>query len=445
MVKIKPLKAILLASVAAIFIVALYQTNNIKLRIAGSYAADEAIAHRIRDVVETVIPSKRDNFVNSHMIYEDPDENRQWTVLSRMPVPECWTVSDRYRPYVHMDSDILTHINQFTPKTKTCFVLRLSARDFEDGSLSTPESILFLRSLIIEVAWIKGYDFKILIHLTNDTPLNWLKTLDFPKEYKKLVVLFHTSDVQKNYNMTNLLFKPTSSDDGSFIGYYNHIATEWFAKKYTQYDFFWVAEFDLRLIGRWDQFFDLVENEYKSLRNPHLNPEYPDLALFQAPYQPNENDPFSLNCFFPKDEQRKGIGILYGWSRRLVDAMKPYIDKSENCYFELFMQSLAYRENLTTFYHDHSVFYTQYIHDFLGNPIEPAPMMARQYKKNEYDVGYNDFGYETGTYVYFAAMSPDYGHARRWYEYWLQNHDKCRPSSLVHPIKKFYDGVDLQL
>ncbi|KAK6513477.1 hypothetical protein TWF281_005101 [Arthrobotrys megalospora] len=200
-----------------------------------------------------------------------------------------------------------------------------------------------------------------------------------------------------------------------------------------KYDFVYSVESGFRLIGRWDTLLTDVDAEY-SFHRKHKNddqdmPVIPDLVSFQSIRRPRDQWPWfqaehaCLERFGRKASTRASLGVVWGWSRRLIDWMTRYNEEGINCHFEYFAPSIAYQQNLTAFFYQHPL--------YCLNEAKPD-----RDSLNHADSGKND---PKLVQVDNVASGCSYfwtdPHSKPFWEAWYHNPGICRPPALVHPVK----------
>lgn len=316
------------------------------------------------------------------------DTDVKWHSVSRPPTrAECWTHSDRFQSYQNPSPEMLNLISANNDKNKQrqrAIVLRLSS-----GQPWNEHFIWFVRSLVMEAGHLAGWDVIILNHL--DAAPGTKEREEYlsriPEEFWSLLQTFSTAELHS--------YLSTDKKKAAFKSVYehNHTPLQRFMslEENKHYEFIYSVESDVRLIGRWDQFLADVDNEYEfHLRHKGedqtMPPDWPDLVSFQAIRRPKDdwmwltNTPEEKACVkrFGKANVRASVGPVWGWSRRLVEAMDAYntdhvrtltskavgeakrdggdLEKGINCYYEYFAPSVAYARNLTTFFYQHPLY-----------------------------------------------------------------------------------------
>ncbi|KAK6342241.1 hypothetical protein TWF730_001718 [Orbilia blumenaviensis] len=349
------------------------------------------------------------------------DKNTTWRLLGRPPNrPECWTYKDRFSVYERPSpgmSDIIAKNNK--NKIKKAIILRLG-----EGQVWRSAFVSYVRSLVMEAGYISGYDIVIYIHLdlSGVQKAAWLEKI--PQEFRALTQTFSTQDLRK-WIPEKAVFKNVYEQ--------NHTPIQMFMAKNPQYDFVYSLEHDVRLIGRWDTLLADVDTEYAFHRKHKAEdqemPEVPDLISFQTIRRPRVQWPWfqkehaCIKRFGGKANTRSSLGVVWGWSRRLTDAMTQYNAEGINCYFEYFAPSVAYQQNLTTFFYQHPL--------YCPNGAKPD-----RHSLNLTDFGKNDPRRAQPDKVpvgcsYFFVDS----YSKPFWEDWYQHPEICRPPALVHPVK----------
>ncbi|TGJ74858.1 hypothetical protein EYR41_001816 [Orbilia oligospora] len=349
------------------------------------------------------------------------DNDTIWHLLGRPPSrSECWTYKDRFGVYetpAPEMSYIISNNNQ--NRNNKAIILRLG-----ENQVWRSLFISYVRSLVIEAGYLARYDIIIYIHLdlADEKKTAWLEKI--PQEFKPLVQTFSTQDLRK-WISKKAVFKNVYEQ--------NHIPIQMFMAKNTKYDFVYSIENDVRLIGRWDTFLADVDAEY-SFHRKHKNedqdmPAVPDLISFQTIRRPRVQWPWfqkeyaCLKRFGGKANTRSSLGVVWGLSRRLTDSMTRYNEEGINCYFEYFAPSVAYQQNLTTFFYQHPL--------YCPNGVKP----------DRHSLNLTDFGKNDPKLVQLekVAVGCSYffvdSHSKPFWEDWYQNPSICRPPALVHPVK----------
>ncbi|KAK6498717.1 hypothetical protein TWF481_011292 [Arthrobotrys musiformis] len=348
----------------------------------------------------------------------------QWYSVGRPPGREddCWDYASRFDPYIKPDSRVMERISNSGshPDHTRAFIVRLST-----GQPWGREFAIHARSVVLEAGLAK-YDVIFLLH-SDKSPSEtrkWMKER-VPREFHNITQSFSTNDIKKFLNGT-APFKNIMEN--------NHLAIQMFVTKNKKYDFVYSIESDVRLIGRWDHFLQDVDEEYKSHRerqDPDQDmPETPDLVTFAALKRPSYNwmwlDDKCIAGFGGREGLRTCLGPMWGWSRRLIEKMNEYNAKGVNCYYEYFAPTVAYKENLTTFFYQHPLYCPR---------TSPS---GRHFLEPE-EVGKNDprtVQYQkvaTGCTYFF--VNP---HSQPFWEQFSKSRkhqSACWPWALVHPIK----------
>ncbi|KAK6352547.1 hypothetical protein TWF730_009371 [Orbilia blumenaviensis] len=358
----------------------------------------------------------------SNVVLTGAKNSTRWYSVSVPPARnECWSYTARFKPYVSPSPEVMDLIaNNNKPTNTRAFIVRLAS-----GHPWGKEFKLHARSVVLE-AGLANYDVFFLIH--NDGPASkrreWTNKY-IPKELRNLTQIFSTGDVKKFLNGT----APFKN-----IMEHNHLALQMFLTNNKQYDFIYSIESDLRLIGRWDEFLNNVDKEYKSHRERQEAdqdmPETPDLVSFAALKRPSEGwmwfDDKCLRDFGGHEDTRTAIGPMWGWSRRLIEKMNEYNEKGVNCYYEYFAPTVAYKESLTTFYYQHPLYCPR------NSPSGRHSLELEELGKNDpRTVQYSKAA--TGCTYFF--VNP---HSQKFWQEWYdarKTPSACWPTALVHPIK----------
>ncbi|KAF3220169.1 hypothetical protein TWF106_005446 [Orbilia oligospora] len=346
----------------------------------------------------------------------------EWHSVGRPPArKDCWSYAARFKPYASPSQEVLDLIsNNNKPTNSRAFIVRLST-----GHPWKKEFNLHARAVVLE-AGLVNYDVFFLVHtdLSSSERKKWIKD-HVPAEFRNLTQTFSTKDV-KNWLNGTAPFKNIMEN--------NHLALQMFVTNNKQYDFIYSIESDVRLIGRWDQFLTDIDEEYKSHRERQGSdqdmPETPDLVTFEALKRPSDKwlwlDDKCLKDFGGHEDLRTSIGPMWGWSRRLIEKMNEYNANGVDCYYEYFAPTIAYKEDLTTFFYQHPLYC-------------PRKKPSGRHSLKLEELGKNDprtVQYEkaaTGCTYFF--VNP---HSQPFWDEWYKarkNPDSCWPTALVHPIK----------
>ncbi|KAK6523819.1 hypothetical protein TWF281_001787 [Arthrobotrys megalospora] len=346
-----------------------------------------------------------------------------WHSVGRHPArKECWSYISRFEPYVSPPQEVLDLIsNNNKPTNNRALILRLST-----GQPWKKEFTHHARALVLEAGHLANYDVHFLLH-GNKPPAELRKWVQrhVPKEFRKITQVFSTEDIKSWLNGT-AAFKN--------IMEHNHLVIQKFMTEHKQYDFVYSVESDLRQIGRWDNLLSDIDEEYKSHRErqePDQDmPEIPDLVTFEGLRRPVHDWLWiTYECvegFGGHKNLRTSLGPMWGWSRRLIEKMNEYNAKGVNCFYELFSPTVAYNNNLTTFFYQHPLYC-------------PRKSASGRSSLTLEDLGKNDprtMQYEKparGCTYFF--VNP---HSQPFWEEWYRaakNPDACWPPALIHPIK----------
>ncbi|KAK6340778.1 hypothetical protein TWF696_009098 [Orbilia brochopaga] len=352
------------------------------------------------------------------------DRNTNWYSVGRHPNrPECWTYKDRFGVYKDIPPAISTAISTNNDNnvnsSKRAVILRLGS-----NQRWGPEFTVQTRALVLEAGYVAKYDIVILTHLDMDKErkAKWIQRV--PKEFRPLLQTVSTKQV-RDWLPSKAITKFKN------IFEQNHLVIQMFMAQNPKYEFVYSVESDVRLIGRWDQFLKDVDIEYayhRSIQGPEDMPVTPDLVTFGSVRRPQNDwlwlDNDCVKYFGGVDNTRHALGAVWGWSRRLTDAMTQANDQDGiNCYYEYFAPSLAYKRNFTTFFYQHPLYCPR------TSPSERYSMMPEQLGKNDPRlVQYNKAA--VGCTYYF--VNP---HSQPFWEQWYRDPAVCRPPALVHPVK----------
>ncbi|EPS43380.1 hypothetical protein H072_2612 [Dactylellina haptotyla CBS 200.50] len=366
-------------------------------------------------------PSIKHSVVRGDGVVWTMDNHTLWRSVGRHPSrPECWTYKDRFGAYENASPEMSAAISTNNKAgNKKAMILRLGP-----GQVWRSQFVTYVRSLVIEAGYLAGYDIIIYIHLdlTGTEKKTWLSRI--PQEFKPLVQTFSTQDL-KRWLPKNTPFKNVYES--------NHTPIQMFMAKNENYDFVYSVEGDVRLIGRWDTFLADVDNEYsfhcKHQQQDQDMPEIPDLLSFQVIRRPRVQWPWfekadaCLKRFGGKENTRSSVGPVWGWSRRLLDAMTEYNKDGINCYFEYFAPTIAYQQNLTSFFYQHPIYC-------------PTTTGPERHTLELVDLGKNDprlvqlEKVAVGCSYFFVDVR-----SKPFWGDWYDNPEVCRPQALVHPVK----------
>ncbi|KAF3924934.1 hypothetical protein ABW21_db0208657 [Orbilia brochopaga] len=349
------------------------------------------------------------------------DQKKTWYSVGRHPNrPECWTYDDRFHVYENLSPLMTTTIsdNNKINNSKRVVLLRLhSATAWSD------QFGLHARALVLEAGYVGKYDVVILVHSELDEAgrASWLERV--PDELRPLVQFFSTQDLRE--------WIPGSAPFKNVFEH-NHIALQRFMAQNVRYEFVYTIEYDVRLIGRWDTFLDDVDREYRFHRahqedGQQMPAAIPDLVSFQFVRRPKDQwqwfEDQCTNYFGGKQNIRATLGMVWGMSRRMVEAMTRANQDGINCYYEYFAPSIAYKEGLTSFFYQHPLYCPH------GAPVELESLEVEALGRNDpRKVQIKDVPVGC-TYHY----DPDY--SQSFWEEWHDDNKVCRPPALLHPIK----------
>ncbi|KAK6534235.1 hypothetical protein TWF281_005566 [Arthrobotrys megalospora] len=324
--------------------------------------------------------SVQHSVIRGDLIAWTNDKETVWQSVGRHPNrAQCWTFEDRFGPYKSLSAEatsLISNNNKRRSTNKRAIVLRLGGNQAWNSQFK-----LHVRALVLEAGYSGGYDVFIYIHLDleGEKKSEWLERI--PQEFLPLVKTFSTKDLRnwlpkKAAPMFENVFK------------HNHVPIQKFMADNLQYEFVYSIENDVRLIGRWDEFLADVDAEYafhrKHQREDQDLSSIPDLVTFESVRRPRKDWPWlksadkCIKHFGGKENIRSSLGVMWGWSRRLIDTLKRYNEEGINCYYEFFAPSAAYRENLTTFFYQHPLYC----------PNRPSP--SERINLVEEDLGKND-------------------------------------------------------
>ncbi|KAK6341159.1 hypothetical protein TWF696_008245 [Orbilia brochopaga] len=371
-------------------------------------------------VLEPPVASVQHSVIRGDGVAWTNDPNTTWHSVGRHPNrPACWTYEDRYGAYRNPSPAMTAAIsrNNEVNKSKRAMVFRLDSK-----VVWGPEFILQTRALVLEAGYLAKYDVVILVHLdlNDDLREKWIQRV--PEEFHPLMQIFTTKDV-RNWLPAKTRFKSVLEQ--------NHLVIQMFMARNQKYEFVYSVEADLRLIGRWDVFLDDVDLEYahhRALKEADQEmPAVPDLLTFESPRRPRDQWPWlEDDCvahFGGADNTRAALGVLWGWSRRMTDAMTKLTQRGINCYYEYFAPSVAYQQSLTTFFYQHPLYCPQ------TRPSGRNTMKPEGWGKNDPRLVQYDQVPVGCTYFYVNT------HSQPFWEQWHSDPTVCRPPALVHPVK----------
>ncbi|KAF3927253.1 hypothetical protein ABW20_dc0108364 [Dactylellina cionopaga] len=295
------------------------------------------------------IPSVQQSVVRGDGVVWTGDNETIWHSVGRHPNrQECWTYDDRYGVYKkpsHEMFSMMSNVNK--GNNKRAIILRLT----ETQPWKLP-FIQHVRALAMEAGYLGKWDVIILIHHHNPDPAKVRQKV--PKELRSLVRTFTTKHI-KDWMPSKAKFKN--------IMEHNHLAIQMFMATSPKYDFVYSIESDVRLIGRWNTFLADIDGEYSFHHKNRADdqkemPNIPDLVSFESLRRPR-NDWVWLQDGCKKhfkNDMRASLGAMWGWSRRLTNAMDKHNSEGFNCYYEYFAPTIAYQEDLTMFFYQHPLY-----------------------------------------------------------------------------------------
>ncbi|KAF3920695.1 hypothetical protein ABW21_db0209231 [Orbilia brochopaga] len=356
------------------------------------------------------------------------DRNITWYSVGRQPNrPECWTYEDRFGVYRDLTPAMSAAISENNDddvdmRKRAVILLRLGS-----NQRWGPEFILHARALVLEAGYVANYDVVILTHLDMDSEATakWMQRV--PEEFHPLIQTFTTQQVRDW-----LPAKANSKPKFKSIVEHNHLVIQMFMAQNPRYEVVYSIEANVRLIGRWDHFLADVDREYgyhRSLQAPDQDiPAIPDLVTFGSVQRPRDKWLWladdCVRYFGGVENTRQALGVMWGWSRRMTDAMTQVNEREGiSCYYEYFAPSVAHMRNLTTFFYQHPLYCPR------TSPSERYTMMPAQLGKNDPRlVQYEKVA--VGCTYYFVNL-----HSQPFWEQWYHDPAVCRPPALVNPVK----------
>ncbi|KAI9011034.1 hypothetical protein BC832DRAFT_590293 [Gaertneriomyces semiglobifer] len=304
----------------------------------------------------------------------------------------CWTDETLYEPLRSLHGHTWPAPSV---SARTAVLVRTSQHDE-----FTPDLVLHLRSILADSD--ENTATFLVVHVEGDeaAQTEWIRKT-VPSEFQNIVMTFNTEILRSRY--------PTFES----VPVHNHVVNVLFADKFPQFDFMWIMEADVRLIGKWKTFLG-ASMEYAIKEAKGL----PDLVSFDKICVTEPDWWWRENCapHWPLEETSHGLLVLAGWSRKLMDAMRDSMVRGVNCYFEAFPPTIARHNGLSTVYVPHPIYYYEEQHlDY---------RCVTQDKTQ---------GVSGGTFQY-----QDYGAVRYYRE--LRKEGKCRKTALLHPIKGYNVG-----
>ncbi|ORY49402.1 hypothetical protein BCR33DRAFT_713737 [Rhizoclosmatium globosum] len=250
----------------------------------------------------------------------------------------------------------------------------------------------------------------------DDSFMNEFSSLQHPVTLPPLCTVFTNGEMKKLYGDMIQGVKHSGDPQLTFV---------WFMKRFTKYDFFWILEDDVRYIGRWSDLFAQVRLASRSAGGKNQTTgQKPDLISFEDICEPIAEWGWYKTCehIWKRTDQRHTMGVLWGWSKALVDAMDTHIQAKENCYYEVFPTSVAHNHNLTSLFVPHTLFNHTQMRD-RRVPACPGASTKPLYPGQETVPG----GFT------FSADDP-FGPSRRFYTDWKDG-GGCFPNMLLHAVK----------
>ncbi|KAJ3295406.1 hypothetical protein HDU79_009239 [Rhizoclosmatium sp. JEL0117] len=344
-----------------------------------------------------------------------------WTFVKGSPLPSisCQTYTSQYSAF---EDD--SFMNDFSSLQRTCnpsadtaIVLRIHT-----ATTFTRDLTLHYRSLIYEAGWLLKYDIHFLVHHKSEDILSpyqkrlILKESKIPPEFHPLCTVFTNGEMKKLYGDMIQGVKHSGDPQLTFV---------WFMKRFTKYDFFWILEDDVRYIGRWSDLFAQVRLASRSAGGKNQTTgQKPDLISFEDICEPIAEWGWYKTCehIWKRTDQRHTMGVLWGWSKALVDAMDTHIQAKENCYYEVFPTSVAHNHNLTSLFVPHTLFNHTQMRD-RRVPACPGALTKPLY-----------LGQETVPGGFTFSADDPFGPSRRFYTDWKDG-GGCFPNMLLHAVK----------
>ncbi|PRP85674.1 hypothetical protein PROFUN_06508 [Planoprotostelium fungivorum] len=295
----------------------------------------------------------------------------------------CWTYLERFSGYgetenmMHLNSLLLDRMNQTSQRQTVLF------RTDHRHAL-TPDATLHLQALLVESAINSTMDFHIVMDV-GDRPLTEkefqkLKEEKMPPQFWPFIIQMDTDTVRRDYP----LFR-SNWEDG-------HAQLSLVARTIIpQYDFYWLVENDVRLVGR----------EVKRQWAETERVGWPDVVNFNFVGPSDRRWAHYCNI----DSPYNGLNFLTGWSRRIMDDIKQWTTSHPfPCNIECVPNTLALRSNRTLF-------------------VAEIPQVAMNYAPKDM----HDNGGTKNTFSWKGVAK----------YYWREFRDegKCFKFTFVHPVK----------
>ncbi|KAJ3132750.1 hypothetical protein HK100_004985 [Physocladia obscura] len=200
-------------------------------------------------------------------------------------------------------------------KQRRVVVVRITA-----STLFTPDLVAAINFLIADAGDAAQNHVKLLVHynplrnilggstdkylskiLSDNERVQIIKDSSIPRTYWRLCVL-HT-----DFDLTSQFGKLYENWNQS-----GHLAFIWFMNRFPQYEFIWLVEDDVRIIGSWKDLFERVQEqtriEYPSLKRGSL----PDFVTFDEFKPPHDEWYWRNNCdhiWSDSTDLRSSLGV----------------------------------------------------------------------------------------------------------------------------------------
>ncbi|KAJ6259957.1 hypothetical protein Dda_5601 [Drechslerella dactyloides] len=355
---------------------------------------------------------------------------KTWYSIGRKPSPGCWTYADRFARYGQDNSPrfmrTLGAVNNCT-ESKRAILLHM-----QKGQSWNSHFLHHLSAIISEAGWLAGYHVYLLVFVDGeaDAQADYVNSV-IPTAFRPLAITFNNADLRQ-----------TVGEEVPFHNYESntHVAVQKFMAENTGYEFVYSVAASARLVGRWDKLLKSVDDEYAFHRElseeEQALPPVPDLVTFDAPREPEEGwGALEWACleFFGADKGkatakqnvRRSLSAITGYSRRLTTALAELNARKINCNAAYFPATAASHAKLTTFFFQHPLY-----------TVSAATADARLQTAK---MGGNDaMTVQTDKVAVDFSYSADATDAQAFWEEWVDNPEVCRPEALLHPVSGQY-------
>ncbi|ORY49403.1 hypothetical protein BCR33DRAFT_582034 [Rhizoclosmatium globosum] len=282
-------------------------------------------------------------------LFNPPDWG--WAAVKGTPQlsSECQTYQSQFNRFQNSSFAAQLSKNHHTCQSTstTAIILRLHTGS---NLVFSPDMIHFIRSLITEAGYTLNHSIHLLVHHNHDSILtpsekqSALESSPIPQEFHAICTVFTDGEMRQEFG--DLVQGTPHSGDPN-------LALLWFLRRNAGVQFAWILEDDVRYIGRWRDLFAQVQDVWaKSRKSGKNSDKMPDLVAFEDICEPVEDWVWWKTCesIWGREKQRHTMGVIWGWSRELVNAMLEHIQAKQNCYYEVFPPSVAHNHGLSSLF-----------------------------------------------------------------------------------------------